>query len=488
MIDIRTGDCLTTLDDVPDHSVDSLVADPPAGIAFMGRGWDGNHGHRDRWIAFWCARFELARQKVKPGAHAMIWALPRTEHWTATAIENAGWEIRDSMHHVFGQGWNKDGGQLRPAHEVWIIARAPLSERTIAANIERWGVGELFTDACRVPRGGEQIAAHHGTARALWGGGTDAYKPGDAGKITRTDGSLPTNQVFSHTERCEECGVRKVRGDRRDGGTGARPGGFGNVGAESGTSEPVGRLYGAEDGTETVPAFECLAVCLCGATALHPAGGAPPTCGACGQRMEWACPVAALDEQSGERPPGWFASTRDRGLGYGRGVDSKTDGGASTCIGDSGGASRFFHCFTYLAKASSRERDLGLDDFFWRVDKRHPFGFVRVSREEFEALPPAQRATGNTHATVKPIKLFEHLQRLTTPPGGTTLDITMGSGTSAIAAHRLGLGYIGRDTSPEAIEIARARLRFWQSVKLTATTKTIRKPGKTPDGQGSLFG
>ena len=108
MIDIRTGDCLTTLDDVPDHSVDSLVADPPAGIAFMGRGWDGNHGHRDRWIAFWCARFELARQKVKPGAHAMIWALPRTEHWTATAIENAGWAR--SARATTGRPWGQPRG------------------------------------------------------------------------------------------------------------------------------------------------------------------------------------------------------------------------------------------------------------------------------------------------------------------------------------------------------------------------------------------
>jgi hypothetical protein len=44
---------------------------------------------------------------LKPGGHALVWALPRTSHWTATAWENAGFEVRDRIGHIFGQGFPK---------------------------------------------------------------------------------------------------------------------------------------------------------------------------------------------------------------------------------------------------------------------------------------------------------------------------------------------------------------------------------------------
>lgn len=44
---------------------------------------------------------------IKPGGHALVWALPRTSHWTGTAWENAGWEVRDVISHIFGTGFPK---------------------------------------------------------------------------------------------------------------------------------------------------------------------------------------------------------------------------------------------------------------------------------------------------------------------------------------------------------------------------------------------
>ena len=44
------GDCRKVLPTLADNSVDSIVTDPPAGIAFMGRGWDSDRGGRDKWI------------------------------------------------------------------------------------------------------------------------------------------------------------------------------------------------------------------------------------------------------------------------------------------------------------------------------------------------------------------------------------------------------------------------------------------------------
>jgi hypothetical protein len=77
----------------------------------------------------------------------------------------------------------------------------------------------------------------------------------------------------------------------------------------------------------------------------------------------------------------------------------------------------------------------------------------------YQAKPSkAERGLGNTHPTVKPIDLMEHLVKLVTPPGGTVLDCFMGSGTTGIAAMRAGFDFIGCELSPEFAEIARVRI------------------------------
>jgi DNA modification methylase len=94
-----TGDCLEELKKIPDNSVDSIVTDPPSGIAFMGKDWDKDRGGRDNWIAWMTDVMREGLRVLKPGGHAVVWALPRTSHWTATAIEDAGFEIRDRIHY-----------------------------------------------------------------------------------------------------------------------------------------------------------------------------------------------------------------------------------------------------------------------------------------------------------------------------------------------------------------------------------------------------
>jgi tRNA G10 N-methylase Trm11 len=80
-----------------DCSVDAVVADPPSGISFMGAAFDTFRGGRQAFIAAMTNAFREALRVAKPGAHGLFWALPRTSHWTATALEDAGWEIRDSI-------------------------------------------------------------------------------------------------------------------------------------------------------------------------------------------------------------------------------------------------------------------------------------------------------------------------------------------------------------------------------------------------------
>lgn len=107
MWEVRLGDCLEELQKMESNSVDSVVTDPPAGISFMGKEWDGNKGGRDAWISWLAVVMKECLRVVKPGGHALVWGLPRTSHWTATAIEDAGWEIRDCVTHLFGTGFPK---------------------------------------------------------------------------------------------------------------------------------------------------------------------------------------------------------------------------------------------------------------------------------------------------------------------------------------------------------------------------------------------
>ena len=128
LVTLYLGDCLEVLREMEADSVDAIVTDPPAGIAFMDREWDDfrrarnpadagrdnvfgrtsargpEYGRRDRrqftdWLT---ERMTEAYRVLKPGGHALVWSIPRTSHWTAWALEDAGFDIRDCVLHLFG--------------------------------------------------------------------------------------------------------------------------------------------------------------------------------------------------------------------------------------------------------------------------------------------------------------------------------------------------------------------------------------------------
>ena len=142
------ADCLDVLRFLPDNSVDSICTDPPAGIAFASSAWDRDKGGRDAWIAWMQEVAAECLRVVKPGGHALVWAFPRTSHWTGMAWENAGWEPRDKIVHLFGTGQPK-AYKLKPAAEDWWLLRKPL-EGTVAANVSKHGTGALRVDDCKV--------------------------------------------------------------------------------------------------------------------------------------------------------------------------------------------------------------------------------------------------------------------------------------------------------------------------------------------------
>ena len=105
--EVVNGDSLDELVLFPDEYFDALVTDPPCGIDLRKLTWDTDYGGRDGWIEAHRQIFTEVLRVLKPGAYALVWGIPRTAHWTATALENAGFEIRDVVTHVFGTGFPK---------------------------------------------------------------------------------------------------------------------------------------------------------------------------------------------------------------------------------------------------------------------------------------------------------------------------------------------------------------------------------------------
>jgi DNA modification methylase len=91
---LHEGNCLDVLKQYPDNYFDSVVTDPPYGLAFMGKKWDYDVPS----VEIWTEVFRV----LKPGGHLLAFAGTRTQHRMAVNIEDAGFEIRDMIAWVYG--------------------------------------------------------------------------------------------------------------------------------------------------------------------------------------------------------------------------------------------------------------------------------------------------------------------------------------------------------------------------------------------------
>jgi site-specific DNA-methyltransferase (adenine-specific) len=171
-IELIHADTRVGLADAPDATFGSCVTDPPYELVatgksspkkgYMNQQWDGSG------IAFDPSFWAEVLRVLKPGAHLVAFGAPRTYHRLACAIEDAGFEIRDSLHWCTASGFPKSmnvaaklsesdlaaafdgwGTALKPAHEPIVLARRPI-EGSVAATIAAHGTGAINIDACRV--------------------------------------------------------------------------------------------------------------------------------------------------------------------------------------------------------------------------------------------------------------------------------------------------------------------------------------------------
>jgi hypothetical protein len=346
---------------------------------------------------------------LKPGGHLLAFGSPRTYHRMACAIEDSGFEVRDSIHWLFGSGfpksrnvaiaidkeagamghrgkrvsmagnkvqgeeveyatlmprhepiteeakaWDGWGTALKPAHEPVIVARKPLAGNVVK-NVLTHGTGALNIDATRVEF---QSAADQASAK-------------------------PQGRATS-----------KVK----------------NVGAvpDAGNGEARIEFEAEQNDAGRWPANVVLA---------H-----TPECG---ETCAEDCAAAELDRQSpvSGTPRAYAPQNRDSEEGGMFGIGAGRGGGQ---IGDVGGASRFFPVFKYQAKAPRKER----------------------------VVP----GIATMHPTQKPIALMEWLVKLVTPKDGIVLDPFMGSGTTGVAAMKLGMNFIGIEMSADYMKIAESRI------------------------------
>jgi DNA modification methylase len=218
LVDLYLGECVEVMAAMPEASVDAIVTDPPYGLEFMGKEWDRlvSRDPRSRgadgvswplgleskipsrtprfyrmtsqdiadhyaWHLTWtCAALRV----LKPGAHLLAFGGTRTHHRLMVALEDAGFEIRDCLMWLYGSGFPKSldvskaidkecaitapatdaarqwagwGTALKPAWEPIILARKPLAEANVAANVLTYGTGGINVDGGRIEGAPPQV-------------------------------------------------------------------------------------------------------------------------------------------------------------------------------------------------------------------------------------------------------------------------------------------------------------------------------------------
>lgn len=462
------GDCLEVMRGLPDGSVDAVVTDPPYGLStapdmtvvlghwlagddythrgsgFMGKTWDSFVPGPDVWRE--CHRV------LKPGGHLLAFAGSRTQDLMGLAVRLAGFEIRDSIAWLYGNGFPKSLN----------VARTIASGGGRPEDIRRLVMGSEYE-----PSGRGRVAYDNGAGSqmngtvgpvdlpphaAAWSGWGTALKPAHEPIIVARK---PFAGTVAQTVLAHGMGALNIDGCR----VGTDVVVWGGNAAGGGTWDETNNGLGNNGKPRPITGRWPPNVVLDGHTA------------------------AELDTQSGvlhsQNP-----NTR-RSSSTTQGVTKFTTQPESVQYADTGGASRFFPVFRYEAKAPAHERPqvagengLGAPDAITisselklrqcRVCKSRakPSNYLAgdarpwpsCGHNDWEMVTTITSPDTVAHPTVKPLDLMRWLVRLVTPPGGTVLEPFAGSGTTAEAAVIEGFRCIAIEANATYLPLIVARL------------------------------
>lgn len=441
LVTLHHGDCIAVMRSMPDESVHAIVTDPPYALGFMGRKWDtfGDVGRgaqarvqrasevtaagkgystsagpylaggvdslRSAGMPFqvWCQAWATEALRIlKPGGHMLSFGGSRTWHRLAVAVEDAGFEIRDSIAWLYGSGFpksmdvskaiDKAAGAQRGVVGIQKIRGQSSGRANFGADDRSGGKGMGY-------RAGDISLTAPATDEAkAWSGWGTALKPAFEPVIVARkpfSGTVASN-VLTHGTGAINIDETRIAATGRP----ARE----NLGrSDSGT------LYGAGlDGSRAVGVTDA---------------GRWPT-----NVLLDESQAVALDKQTGILTSGLMKARTNReprkgGTIYG--ADQRNIVAGDT-YADSGGASRFFPTFHYEAKAPGRERP--------DVD-------------------------GTEHPTVKPLDLMRWLVRLVASPGAVILEPFAGSGTTLEACLLEGFEVIGIEREADYLPLIMQRIR-----------------------------
>ena len=419
---------------------------------FMGQTWDGFESpqHYQAWVTEWAT---LMLDFVYPGAVLMAFGGTRTYHRLVCGLEDAGWEIYDSIiAWVYGTGFPKSHDLSKAIDKQAGIEREVVGEQKGARNGNGRNVDYgTFASAGDVI---VNISAPATPEAAQWEGYGTALKPSyepiviaraprqghtyaecalkfgtgglniEGGRIEHNEPSKTTVRKFTSGQQSQTMndGRNMRKWEASHSGTGLEL---------PASASPLGR-WPANTILTHHPA--------CTATECVP-----------------DCHVRVLGEQSGDVKSGSAVSGNEPSVPGSGAVFNHRNRIAWQPYNDEGSAARFF----YQAKAANWERDAGLEDFALQNA-----GMMEDDNYPIETgsgnLRDTQRR--NPHPTVKPIQLIEYLATLIKPPiANARLFVPFsGSGSEMIGAQLAGwTDIIGIEQSAEYIPIARARLKWW---------------------------
>jgi site-specific DNA-methyltransferase (adenine-specific) len=435
-VTVHHGDCIQVMATMPDNSVDAIVTDPPYNLSFMSKTWD-RHDSPQAFQA-WCQEWATEALRVlKPGGHALVFGGTRTFHRLTCGMEDAGFEIRDSIAWLYGSGFPKslDVGKAIDKTDATDVRR--IRNLTFSAWMRSTGI-----TAARINElTGTNMGSHYITAAAQTQVATadmfDLLRQDLPDVPAHIEGLVSERTVESEAFKSRKVICQVVHP------VGNKPGGASLNMSVVGMPESADVTAPATDaakrwegwGTALKPAFEpivCARKPLVGTVAAnvlaYDTGALNIDASRIGAGQDYydkCASVVGLDSnRNGSAYGEWTGPREDSSSPAGRWPANVLLDEPMAAVLDQqeSDASRFF----YTAKATADER-------------------VTVN--------------GVSHPTVKPLALLKYLVRLVTPPGGAVLDMFAGSGTTLEAAMREGFTCIGIEQEADYLPLILARVQ-----------------------------